>query len=392
MTDDDRSGFGTRAIRAGYDPFDGGYGDAGVPLHLASTFERERVEEPGGYSYDRNGNPTRDVLERRLATLCGGAHARTFASGTTAMTAVALSELRPGDHAVLVSGVYGGTKILFDELLADRLGVEVSYVDGTDPDAVVDAVRDDTGLVWLESPTNPLLRLCDLGTIADRLADHPATVVADNTFATPYFQRPLDLGVDAVVHSTTKFLNGHSDAMGGVVVTDSDELETELTFMQTHGLGAPLSAFDCYLVLRGLKTLPARLDRHESNATRVAEFLADHDAVRSVNYPGLDSHPQHELAREQMSGFGGVVSAEIDGDAAETRAVVESLSCFSLAVSLGGAESLVEHTASMSAGYVPEEQRRASGISDSLVRLPVGLEDPEDLLADLDRALSPLLD
>ncbi len=388
--DEHRTGFGTRAIRAGYDPTERGYGDATVPIHLAATFERERVDQPGSYTYDRNGNPTRDVLERRLASLCGGTHARTFASGTTAMAATALATLNPGDHAVLVRGAYGGTKILFDEFLDDQLGVDVTYADETDPEDILDAVREDTRLVWLESPTNPLLRLCDLGTIAERLSSHPATVVADNTFASPYFQRPLELGVDAVVHSATKFLNGHSDAMGGVVVTNDGALEPALSFMQVHGVGAPLSPFDCYLVLRGLKTLPARMDRHEANAQRVAEFLADHDAVRTVNYPGLETHPQHDLARQQMTGYGGVVSFEVDGDIAETRAVVEALECFSLAVSLGGAESLVEHTASMSAGYVPEAQRRASGISDSLVRAPVGLEDPDDLLSDLDRALSPL--
>jgi len=384
------AGFGTRAVRAGYDPFAGGHGDAAEPIHLASTFARRRVDEPGAYVYDRVGNPTRDVLEARLAALCGGETAFSFASGTAATAATALSCVDPGGHAVLVRGAYGGTARLFEDLLADRLGVAVSYADETDAAAIVDAVRPDTGLVWLESPTNPLLNVCDLGGVADALADRPATVVADNTFATPYFQRPLDLGVDAVVHSTTKFLNGHSDATGGAVATDDPGLAESVEFMQRQGLGAPLAPFDAYLLLRGLKSLTARMDRHEANATAVAEFLADHPRVRRVNYPGLDSHPGHDLAAAQMDGFGGVVSFELDADAAATKAFVESLDVFTLAVSLGGPESLVEHTASMSAGYVPDEQRRASGITDSLVRAPVGLEDPEDLTADLDAALSRL--
>jgi cystathionine beta-lyase/cystathionine gamma-synthase len=384
------AGFGTRAVQAGYDPFVGGYGDAAEPIHLASTFERERVDDPGPYVYDRAANPTRDVLQRRLASLAGGEAAFAYASGTAAMAATALSQVSPGGDAVLVRGAYGGTKVLFDDMLDARLGVSVTYVDETDTDAVLDAVSEDTELVWLESPTNPLLNVCDLGRVADALSDHPATVVADNTFASPYFQRPLELGVDVVIHSTTKFLNGHSDATGGAAITREGDLAESLGFMQFQGLGAPLSAFDSYLLLRGLKSLPARMDRHEANATAVAEFLVDHPAVRSVNYPGLPDHPGHALAAEQMDGFGGVVSFEVDGDAAETKAVVESLECFSLAVSLGGPESLVEHTASMSAGYLPDEQRRASGITDSLVRAPVGLEDPEDLTADLDAALSRL--
>lgn len=384
------TGFGTRAVRAGHDPFAGGHGDAAEPIHLASTFARRRVDEPGAYVYDRVGNPTRDALEARLAALCGGETALSFASGTAATAATALSCVGPGGHVVLVRGAYGGTARLFEDLLAERLGVTVSYADETDAAGIVDAVRPDTGLVWLESPTNPLLNVCDLGGVADALADHGATVVADNTFATPYFQRPLELGVDAVVHSTTKFLNGHSDAMGGAVATDDPDLAESVGFMQRQGLGAPLAPFDAYLLLRGLKSLTARMDRHEANATAVAEFLAGHPRVRRINYPGLGSHPGHDLAAAQMDGFGGVVSFELDADAAATKAFVESLDVFTLAVSLGGPESLVEHNASMSGANLTAAERRAAGIADSLVRAPIGLEDAADLIADLDSSLAAL--
>jgi cystathionine gamma-lyase len=366
-------------------------GDVVPPVHLSAPYVTESADDfDRGYTYARLGNPTRDALERRLATLHGADHATAFASGTAATLAACLAVLEPGDHLVSFDSLYAGTKVVFDELLGDRLDVSVSYVDATDPANVTAAVRPETALVWVESPTNPLLKLCDLDAVASVLDDRDAAFAVDNTFASPYLQQPLALGADLAVYSTTKFVNGHSDAVGGAVVTDDETLGERVGRVGTHYTGSPLPPFDCYLTLRGLKTLPARVDRHERNATQIAEFLADHPAVERVYYPGLDTHPQHDLAARQMSGFGGVVSFEVDGDAAQARAFVESLDCFDLATSLGGVESLIEHTASMSASYLSAEERRAAGITGSLVRAPVGIESADDLVADLDRGLARL--
>jgi len=372
-------------------PGSGDTGDVVAPIHLTTTHEMESPgESTHGYKYARFGNPTRDALERRLARLAGADHAVACASGTAAIAATCLSTVESGDRVVAFDGVYGGTRLLFEDLLVDSLGATVEYVDATDPANVEQAVTDDTSLVWMESPTNPLLGLCDLSAVADAAASVDATYVVDNTFATPYFQRPLERGADAVVHSTTKYLNGHSDSLGGAVVTDDGKLADAVGHALAYELGSPLPPFDCYLVGRGLRTFPLRMDRHEHNAAAVAEYLADHPAVGQVNYPGLESHPQHDLAREQMDGFGAVVSFDMDATAAETRAVIEELDVFTLAVSLGGTESLVDHPATMSASYLSAEERAASGISDSLVRLAVGIEHEADLIADLDRALSKL--
>ncbi|RKD88643.1 trans-sulfuration enzyme family protein [Halopiger aswanensis] len=366
-------------------------GDVVPPIHLASTHEMDR---PGtadhGYKYTRFGNPTRDVLESRLAKLAGAAHATACASGTAAIAATCLAVLEPGDRVVAFDGIYGGTRLLFEDLVVDSLGATVEYVDATDTDAVADAVTDDTALVWMESPTNPLLRLCDLAAIGEIAAAEDATFVVDNTFSTPYFQRPLEFGADVVVHSTTKYINGHSDSMGGVVLTNDDAIETAIDHVRAYELGGTLSPFDCYLTLRGLRTLPLRMDRHEANARRIAEFLADHPVVRRVRYPGLELHPQHALAEAQMDGFGGIVSFELDASEAETRAVLEELDVFTLAVSLGGTESLVDHPATMSASYLSDAEREAAGISESLVRIPVGIESVDDLRTDLEQALANL--
>ncbi len=377
-----------------FDPAEIGATDAGdvvSPIHLTTTHE---MHSPGkadhGYKYARFGNPTRDALEDRLAKLCGAEHAVTAASGTAAMAATSLSVVEAGDRVVAFDGIYGGTRLLFEELLVDTLGATVEYVDATDTGAVEAAVTDETALVWMESPTNPLLRLCDLAAVGEIAADAGATYVVDNTFATPAFQRPLELGADAVVHSTTKYLNGHSDATGGVVATDDEGLADAVAHTQAYDLGGTLAPFDAYLTLRGLRTFPLRMERHEANASEIARYLEDHPAVERVNYPGLASHPQHDLAREQMDGFGGVVSFELDATAAETRAVLEELDVFTLAVSLGGTESLVDHPATMSASYLSESEREAAGIPDSLVRVPVGVEHIDDLIADLERALGHL--
>nr|WP_202935086.1 PLP-dependent aspartate aminotransferase family protein [Halorussus amylolyticus] len=368
----------------------GGTGDLVSPIHLASTFAMDRAGDPShGYKYSRLGNPTRDALERRLGALHDATHGMAFGSGMAAIATACLGLVSPGDRVVAFDSLYGGTRVFLSEFL-DRFGVGVEYVDATDPANVARAMTDDTALVWMETPTNPLLKLCDLAAIAEIAHEYDCPLAVDNTFASPYFQRPLDLGADLVAYSTTKYLNGHTDSIGGALVTDDDDLAEQFRFVQGYALGSMLAPFDCYLVLRGVKTLPARMAHHERNAQAVAEFLADHEAVERVHYPGLDSHPQRDLADEQMDGYGGVVSFEIDGDGAEARAFVESLDVFTLAVSLGGVESLVEHPASMSASYVPEDEREAAGITDGLVRAPIGIESTDDLLADLDRGLSRL--
>ncbi|MFC5279399.1 trans-sulfuration enzyme family protein [Halorubrum rubrum] len=385
--------FETKAIHAGEEPDldPGGTGDLVSPIHLSSTFAMDEAGDPShGYKYSRLGNPTREALDERVATLSDANHAMTFASGMAAIATTCLSVLESGDHVVAFDGIYGGTKVFFDDYLAEHFDVAVEYVDATDADAVADAVAPETALLWMESPTNPLLKLCDIaaiGGIADR---HDVLLAVDNTFATPYFQRPLSLGADVSVYSTTKYLNGHTDSIGGAVVTNDDALADRIRFVQEYALGAMLPPFDCYLVLRGSKTLPLRMRQHEANAKRVARFLSEHDAVTAVHYPGLETHPQHGLAARQMDGFGGVVSFEIDGTGAEARAFVESLDLFTVAVSLGSVESLIEHPASMSASYVPEEERLASGITDSLIRAPVGVESADDLIADLERGLRHL--
>ncbi|SMO51689.1 trans-sulfuration enzyme family protein [Halorubrum cibi] len=385
--------FETEAIHAGEEPDldPGGTGDLVSPIHLSSTFAMDETGNPShGYKYSRLGNPTREALDRRVATLSGADHAMTFASGMAAIATTCLTALESGDHVVAFDGIYGGTKVFFDEYLADHFDVTVEYVDATDPEAVADAVVPETALFWMESPTNPLLKLCDIEAIAAIADGHDVLLAVDNTFATPYFQRPLALGADVSVHSTTKYLNGHTDSIGGAIVTDDDAFADRVRFVQEYALGAMMPPFDCYLVLRGSKTLPLRMRQHEANATRVARYLSEHEKVTAVHYPGLETHPQHDLAARQMDGFGGIVSFEIDGGAAEARAFVESLDLFTLAVSLGSVESLIEHPVSMSASYVPEEERLASGITDSLIRAPIGVESADDLIADLERGLEHL--
>ncbi|WP_254544976.1 trans-sulfuration enzyme family protein [Halomarina pelagica] len=366
-------------------------GDVVPPIHLSTTHEmRSPGESDHGYKYNRFGNPTRDILEERLTKICDAERAVTCASGTAAIAATCLSVVEAGDHIVAFDGIYGGTRLLFEDLLVDSLGATVEYVDATDMDTVDAAITDETALVWMESPTNPLLRLCDLAAVGEIATAVDATYVVDNTFATPYFQRPLERGADIVVHSTTKYLNGHSDSMGGAILTDDHSLADAVEHTQSYDLGGTLAPFDSYLTLRGLRTFPLRMDRHEANAGELARYLDGHPSVAHVNYPGLPHHPQHDLAREQMDGFGGIVSFELDATAAETRAVLEVLDVFTLAVSLGGTESLVDHPATMSASYLADAEREAAGISDSLIRIAVGVEHVDDLLADLDQALENL--
>lgn len=392
----------TLAVTHGERPFECGReaGDVAVPIHLSSTFALEGLDadlslddldpDEGEFVYSRLSNPTRHALEKRLAALEGGEHGLAFSSGTAAIFTTALSVVRPGDHLVAFDDLYAGTRRMFEEVFASRLDVDVTFVDATETDAVADAMGDETSLVWMESPTNPLLNLCDVDAIADLADAHDAVLGVDNTFASPCFQRPLELGADVVVHSTTKYLNGHSDSVGGAVVTDDDDLADELRFQQQVGTGDVLSPFDSYLVLRGLKTLPTRMEAHERNASRIAQYLDDHELVRTVHYPGLESHPQHDLAREQMDGFGGVLSFELEGDLEDVKLFLEALSEFTLAVSLGGVESLIEHPAGMTHEPLDPEERAELGISDTLLRVSVGIEHADDLIADLERGFERL--
>jgi cystathionine gamma-lyase len=381
--------FDTRAVHVGEEPnfAPGGTGDVVMPIHLASTFARAEIDAPtAGYEYSRSGNPTRDGLERRLAALEDGRHALAFASGLAAETAVVLSLLRPGDHVVLFDDLYGGSRRLFTKVFSEQWGLSITFVDATDPARVAEAMRSETRMIWLETPTNPLLKLCDIEAICDLAQRKNCLVAVDNTFMTPAFQRPLALGADLVVHSTTKYLNGHSDSVGGAVIVSDEGLHERLRFHQ-NAAGAVLSPFDSFLVLRGLKTLGVRMRAHQDNAARIAAWLSERSEVSRVVYPGLDSHPQHDLAARQMSGFGGMVSFELTHGLTAARVVLESLKIFALAESLGGVESLVESPALMTHASVPAEARRDIGLADGLIRLSVGIEDREDLLADLDHAL-----
>ena len=377
-------GLATRALHVGQGP-DPATGAVVVPIHLATTFAQESPGRHKGFEYSRSGNPTRGNLEECLASLEGATHGLAFASGLAATTAVMLL-LEPGDHVVFTEDVYGGTFRLFDKVFR-RYGLSFTAVDPTDPDTVAAAMTDRTRLVWLESPTNPLLRIVDLDAVSELVHGAGALVAVDSTFASPVLQRPLELGADLVVHSSTKYLGGHSDVLGGAVLTSDDSLAERLRFHQ-NAVGAVPSPFDCWLLLRGLKTLQLRVQRQCENALAIARWLEGQDAVVQVYYPGLESNPGHALARRQMGGyFGGVVSFEVSsGDAA--RSFLERLRVFTLAESLGAVESLAESPAMMTHASIPEEIRTRVGVSDGLLRLSVGIEDVDDLVADLEQALA----
>jgi cystathionine gamma-lyase len=373
----------TLAIHAGQAP-DPTTGAVMTPVYLTSTYVQDGPGGHKGFEYSRTRNPTRDALEGCLAALEGGRHGLAFASGLAATDAV-LHLLSAGDHVVHCDDVYGGTFRIFDKVYR-RHGVTFDAVDMTDPARVARALRRETKLVWIESPTNPMLKLVDLAAVATLARAHGARTVVDNTFATPCFQRPLELGVDVVVHSTTKYLNGHSDVVGGAVVTSDDDLHARLRFLQNAVGGVP-SPMDAFLVLRGLKTLPVRMERHARNALAVARFLEGHAQVEKVLYPGLPSHPQHALARRQMSGFGGMLTFVLRGGLPAATAFLKALRLFSCAESLGGVESLIEHPAIMTHASVPPAIRAALGIDDGLIRASVGIEAVDDLVADLTRGL-----
>lgn len=372
--------FATRAIHDGQEP-DPLTGSVVVPVYQTSTFRQPAVGEPLGHDYARSGNPTRDALQEALASLEGAADCVAFASGLAAEDAI-LRTLSPGDHVVVANDVYGGTWRLLDKVHT-RWGIAVTAVDLTDLDAVAAAVTDRTALVWAETPSNPLLKILDLAALADIAHAAGARLVADNTFATPYLQQPLSLGADLVVHSTTKYLGGHSDVVGGAVCTDADTGE-QLRFLQ-NAMGAVPGPWDAWLTLRGLKTLAVRMDRHVSNAAAVAAFLDGHPQVTRVRYPGLADHPGHDVAARQMTGSGGMVSFQVAGGVEAARRVAEGTQLFFLAESLGGVESLIEHPGLMTHASVAGTELE---VPDDLLRLSVGIEGIDDLLGDLDRALA----
>jgi cystathionine gamma-synthase/cystathionine gamma-lyase len=373
----------TLAIHAGQPP-DPTHGAVMTPIVLASTFAQPEPGRPLQFDYSRSGNPTRKALEECVAALEGGGQGFAFASGCAAATTL-LHTLRAGDHVVCGDDVYGGTHRIFRSVLAP-LGIEATFADLRSLDSLERALTPRTRIVWLETPTNPLLRLADIEAVAGVAKGRDALLVVDNTFASPVLQRPLDLGATAVLHSTTKYINGHSDAVGGMLVTRDSALAERLKFLQ-NAIGAVPSPFDCYMVLRGIKTLPVRMQRHVESASELAARLERAPGVVRVHYPGLESHPQHALAARQMKGPGGMISVELEGGEAESRRFLSALSVFTLAESLGGVESLAEHPAIMTHASVPEEQRRALGIADGLVRLSVGIEGVEDLWEDVRNAL-----
>ena len=379
------SGFATRAIHIGQEP-DPVTGAVSVPIYATSTYVQEEIGKHKGYEYARVSNPTRDRLETNLAALEGGTASRVFASGMAAINAIATT-LKAGDHVVAGHNLYGGTPRLFDQVLVN-FGLTFTYIDTSDVNNIERAFQKNTRLIFLETPTNPLMQLCDLRAICELSHGHGVEVVVDNTFMSPYFQRPIELGADMVVHSTTKFLNGHSDGLGGVVVCTKAEQAERLAFLQ-KAAGAILSPFECWLILRGVKTLAVRMKQHDHSGRKVADYLSKHKKVQKVFYPGLPDHPQHELAKRQMSGFGALIAFET-GSLANANKMLRKVRVCSLAESLGGVETLISHPATMTHAAVGEEGRRKIGITDGMVRISVGIEDVDDILADLDQALTAI--
>ncbi len=378
--------FGTLAIHAGQSP-DPQTGAVMVPIYQTSTYAQESPGKHSGYEYSRTDNPTRTAYQDCVAQLENGKYALAFASGLATSDAI-LRTLKPGDHVICSDDVYGGTFRLFDKVLSP-LGIQFTFMDLSNLDQVRAQIRAQTKLLWIETPTNPMLKIFDIRALTDLAKKSGVFTIVDNTFMSSYFQKPLDLGADCVVHSVTKYMNGHSDVVGGVLVTRNLEFYQKVKFLQ-NAIGAVPAPFDCFLVMRGLKTLHVRMKQHEQNALKIAQFLADHPKVDRVIYPGLPSHPQHELAKKQMSGFGGMISFFIKGELKDARKVLETVQIFTLAESLGGVESLIEHPAIMTHASIPPENRKALGIHDQLIRLSVGIEDVQDLIDDLSHALASI--
>ena len=383
-------GFSTRAIHDGQ-PADPLTGAVNVPIYASSTYAQEEIGKHRGYEYSRVSNPTRDALEENLASLEGGTSAHVFSSGMAAIAAL-VTMFKTGDHVICGSNVYGGTPRLFDQIIA-RYGILFSYVDTTDVEQVRQSIKSSTRLIHIETPTNPLMQITDIRAIADicherRAAGQAIDLSVDNTFMSPYFQRPIEFGADIVMHSTTKFLNGHSDGLGGVLVATTPQHKESFQFVQKC-TGGILSPFECFLVLRGVKTLAVRMKQHEVNGYALANYLADHPKVPQVFYPGLPQHPQHALARRQMSGFGALITLET-GSLDNANAMLRRLRICTVGESLGGVETLVSHPATMTHAALGEEGRAKIGLTDGMVRISAGIEDAEDLLEDLEQALSVL--
>jgi cystathionine beta-lyase/cystathionine gamma-synthase len=375
-------GFATRAIHIGQKS-DSETGAINVPIYQTSTYEQVELGKDKGFIYGRTHNPTRSALERSIASLENGDYGLAFASGLAACATVT-QLLRPGDHILVSNAVYGGVYRLFEQMVS-RYQINITYIDTDDLVAIEQAIFSNTKMLWLETPTNPLLKLADLAALCNLAQTNHIVTVVDNTFASPYFQRPLEFGADIVVHSTTKYLNGHSDVIGGAIVTSRADLYEELHFLQ-NALGAVPGPLDCFLTLRGIKTLAIRMRQHAQSAQKLAEFLSTHPGVSSVIYPGLPSNPQYELAKRQMSGFSGIIACELGGLDA-VRQLLKETKVFTLAESLGGARSLICHPSTMTHASIPKSVQIECGITEGLVRVSVGLEDVDDLIADLDRAI-----
>lgn len=376
-------GFRTQAIHAGQTPADH-LGAVMVPIYQTSTFAFRGANQPGEFDYSRSGNPTRQALERCLAQLENGSAGFAFGTGMAAET-TALLLFSAGDRIIVHSDLYGGTWRLFETVFRNK-GIEAEYIDLRDPERVECSLRKSARAVWIETPTNPLMNLVDLRAIAEVSRRHGAITICDNTFLSPYFQRPLDFGIDLVVHSTTKYINGHSDVVGGAIVAREPYLAARIGALQ-NATGSCAGPQDCFLVLRGLKTLAIRMEEHNRNALAIARWLAAHPKIREVLHPGLETHAQHDLARRQMSGFGGTFSFRLAADRAGVFRLLEGVRLFILAESLGGVESLIDHPATMTHASIPAEVRERIGISEDLIRLSVGIEDVNDLIGDLDQAL-----
>jgi cystathionine gamma-lyase len=380
---DKKHSFATRAIHAGQEP-DPSTGAIMTPIYATSTYVQSSPGVHKGYEYSRTQNPTRMALERCVADLESGRFGFAFSSGLAA-TGTILELIDSGSHVIALDDIYGGSTRLFEKVRRRSAGLDFTFVDMTNTDAIEKAIKPNTRLIWVETPSNPLLKIVDLRAVAEIARKHKVLMATDNTFATPYLQRPLELGCHIVMHSVTKFLNGHSDMVGGIAVTDDEAIAEKLGFLQ-NSIGSVPGPFDSFLALRGLKTLDVRMERHCRNALEIARWLEKHAKVERVIYPGLESHPQHALAKSQMSGFGGIVTFFIKGGLEESRAFLERCRIFALAESLGGVESLVDHPAIMTHASVPAEKRAALGISDQLIRLSVGIEDLDDLIGDLERS------
>uniref|UniRef100_A0A8R1DHW9 cystathionine gamma-lyase n=1 Tax=Caenorhabditis japonica TaxID=281687 RepID=A0A8R1DHW9_CAEJA len=379
--------FGTAAIHVGQEPEQWDMNQVVPPISLSSTYKQDQPGEPKGHDYSRAGNPTRDVVQKNLAALEDAKHCQLFSSGLSASAAV-INLLKTGDHIVCSDDVYGGTQRYIRRIAVPNYGLQVDSVDLTVIENLAKAIKPNTKMIWFESPSNPLLKVVDIGAVVKvaKQTNPEILVVVDNTFMSPYFQRPISLGADIVVHSITKYINGHSDVVMGAAITDSDEIQQHLFFMQL-AVGAVPSPFDCFLVNRGLKTLHIRMKAHYENALAIAKYLESNDRVESVLYPALESHPQHEVHQKQTRGMSGMISFYLKGDLAASRSFLSALKIFTLAESLGGYESLAELPATMTHASVPAETRAVLGITDNLIRVSVGIEDLDDLIADLDQAL-----